>query len=196
MATAMDVARFLIRLAVTGDEPDPLTHLRLQKLLYYVQAWHLAAFGKPMFRERIEAWANGPVVAEVWPHFKAHGFTSILPEETELSSDLNRDQQAFIKSIWDKYNLYSAIQLSRMTHNESPWLSARNGLPDGVRSSQEITHESMRAFFGPRIAAMLPKGISLGQLTQADADIDRGRFATHEEMRVRLIRKTGKGNGL
>jgi len=196
MATALDVARCLIRLAITGDEPDPLSHLRLQKLLYYVQSWHLAAFGKPMFRERIEAWASGPVVAEIWPHFEAHGYSSILVEETEPPSSLNRSDQSFIKAIWDRYKVHSAIQLSSMTHSESPWRKARAGLPDTIRSSEEITHDSMREYFRPRAAAGLPKGISISQLTQADKDIDEGRFVTHKEMKSRLLEKIGKGNGL
>src|SRR5689334_12279943 len=65
-ASAMDVAKFLIYLSACEDEPDYVSHLRLQKLLYYVQGWSLALRGKPMFVERIEAWAHGPVVKNVY----------------------------------------------------------------------------------------------------------------------------------
>lgn len=62
MASAYEVAQHLIRLAEFEEEPDYLTHLRLQKLLYYVQAWSMAMRSRPMFPERIEAWGHGPVV--------------------------------------------------------------------------------------------------------------------------------------
>src|SRR5688572_9971276 len=59
-ASALDVARYLIQLAAAEDEPEELSHLRLQKLLYYVQGWSLAQRGEAMFPDRIEAWAHGP----------------------------------------------------------------------------------------------------------------------------------------
>lgn len=188
MASALDTARLLIRLAVTGEEPDPLNHLRLQKLLYYVQAWHLAAFGRPMFRERIEAWCNGPVVADLWPHFKRFGYSSILPEESDPVPGLSRDEQAFVRSVWDEYKRYSAIRLSEMTHNEDPWRNARGDLPADARSSVEITADSMRAYFAPLLAARMPKGISLEQVLRAEEGIDKGRFRTHQQIKARLAR--------
>lgn len=190
MASALDVAKFLIHLAVSGDEPDPLTHLRLQKLLYYVQGWHLAAFGTPIFPERIEAWTNGPVVPEVWRRFKVYGQTAIFPLETDDGpSQLSNTDQEFVKSIWDEYKVHSALRLWPLTHGESPWLSARRGLPADVKSSEEISPESLRAFFSPRLEARMPKGISPAELVQAEQDIDRGCFRTHQEMKARFAGK-------
>jgi predicted transcriptional regulator len=54
------------------------------------------------------------------------------------------------------------------------------------RSSAEITHEAMRAYFVPRLAAELPPGVSLAQVLRAERSIDEGRFRTHEELRARL----------
>ena len=62
MAAAMDVVRYLVELAGPNEEGEPMTHMRLQKLLYYVQGWHMAWYGRPLFAERIEAWQHGPVV--------------------------------------------------------------------------------------------------------------------------------------
>ena len=153
MTRAIDVARLLTRLAITGEEPDPLNHLRLQKLLYYTQGWHVAAYGRRMFLDRIEAWKNGPVVVEVYPHFKAHGFMSILPEEADSPSNLTQPERCFTRSIWDEYKKYSATQLMKMTHEEKPWREARRGLPLGEKSNEEITVESLRAFFFPLLSA-------------------------------------------
>lgn len=81
MGKALDVARYLIGLAAGEKEPDLLTHLRLQKLLYYVQGWHLGVFGRRMFDARIEAWTNGPVVREVFPSFADCKSEVIPPKE-------------------------------------------------------------------------------------------------------------------
>ncbi|HJZ56058.1 MAG TPA: type II toxin-antitoxin system antitoxin SocA domain-containing protein, partial [Gemmataceae bacterium] len=70
MATAMDVARYLLQLAGRGDEPELMTQKRLYKLLYYVQGWTLAWYGRPMFADRIEAWREGPVPPDLYSQFK------------------------------------------------------------------------------------------------------------------------------
>ena len=186
MPTALDVAQYLIHLAVTGDEPDALSHLRLQKLLYYVQSWHLAAFGKPMFEDRVEAWRDGPVVTSVWPHFKQFGYAAIIPTEKHAAAGLSRYEQMFVDAIWDKYKVFSATQLSKMTHRETPWQIARGDLPANESSSAEITQESMRRYFASGLAAKMPRFISLPQLIQADEEIDRGNFKRHDELRARL----------
>ena len=54
MANAHEVARYIIRFF--QEAGDPVTNLKLQKLLYYVQGWHLALKGQPAFPERLEAW--------------------------------------------------------------------------------------------------------------------------------------------
>lgn len=183
MARALDVAKFLIHLAVAGDEPDPLTHLRLQKLLYYVQGWHLAAFGKPMFPEQIQAWVNGPVVADVWPRFKEYGYACILPRAEEPPPSLSPRDRTFIKSIWDRYNVYSPTRLAQMTHDEAPWRRARGDLPAWERSNEPITHECMRAHFAPLLESRLPKGITLDQLVRAENQVEQGEFQTHQQLK-------------
>lgn len=82
MLATLDVARYLIRAAVGDDEDsDLLSQMRLHKLLYYAQGWHLAVFGEPLFAGRIEAWKHGPVVREVYPTFSGYGARGIDPEE-------------------------------------------------------------------------------------------------------------------
>lgn len=54
--TVFDVAEYIL------EQHGEMTSMKLQKLVYYCQAWHLAWSDEPLFRESIEAWANGPVV--------------------------------------------------------------------------------------------------------------------------------------
>ncbi len=150
MTTAFDVARCLIRLGYTPQDPedsDCLCPLRVQKLLYYVQGWSLALRGRPMFGERIEAWKFGPVVPEVYHRFKPYGYAVINPEDIGEPENLTAPDRAFIESVWSEYKAYSATKLREMTHAESPWNEARIGLSPDARSSNAISQESLRIFF-------------------------------------------------
>ncbi len=60
MAQVADVAAYIL------EKCGPMTAMKLQKLVYYSQAWHLVWTEKPLFDNRIEAWANGPVVWELY----------------------------------------------------------------------------------------------------------------------------------
>ena len=64
ISNAQDVANFFI--GRFQEAQDPVTNLKLQKLLYYAQGWYLAFFDEPLFDERIEAWLHGPVVPPIY----------------------------------------------------------------------------------------------------------------------------------
>lgn len=153
MASSLDVARYLIHLASPSEdeETDSLNPLRLQKLLYYVQGWHLAVRGKALFAGKIEAWTNGPVVKEVYQQFSNLGYRFIPPTDGAVPPSLSEADKTFIKSIWDSYKRYSATALRDMTHQEVPWLTARGPLGPTERSNVEITHKSLRDFFLPQV---------------------------------------------
>jgi uncharacterized phage-associated protein len=147
MAKAVEVARFLAYLAANDVEPDYLTNLRLQKLLYYVQAWSLVMRNRPMFEERIEAWVHGPVVREAYYHFK-NGDAPILAEDIgEPNFDLDDDDREFIGRVWGSYKGYSALRLREMTHEEDPWINARKGYGPADRCEVEITQQALREYF-------------------------------------------------
>jgi uncharacterized phage-associated protein len=154
MARAFDVANYLIRLGTAEDEPQYLTHLQLQKLLYYTQGWSLALRDAPLFGERIEAWAHGPVVRDVYPAFAAYGslpITSIVATTDDpgydCPSDLSDDECDLITAVWSVYKKYSASHLREMTHNERPWIEARGQLGPADRCDREITFASMERYF-------------------------------------------------
>ena len=122
MAKAFDVAKLLIELAQAEDEPDQLSHLRLQKLLYYAQGWSLALRNKALFLERIEAWEHGPVVPTVYRSFAKYGANSI-PASDFVPGDcgLTEDECDLVHRVWESYKHFSATKLREMTHKEMPW---------------------------------------------------------------------------
>ena len=143
---ALDIAKKLIFKA-QNDEPnggERLTNLKLQKLLYYQQGFHLAFFGTPLFAENVEAWMYGPVVPAVYDEYSAYG-SSALPEVKE-SVSLSEDEEELFNEVYDAYREFSAIGLMNRTHSERPWL---NAVPHD--RGTVISQESMMSFFKTQI---------------------------------------------
>jgi uncharacterized phage-associated protein len=139
MADVHDVAAAL--LAATGPESP----MKLQKLLYYSQAWHLAGRGTALFDAPIEAWRRGPVVPEV---YRRHvGLTEVHSWDEGDPSGLSPAEREVVESVVERYGGFSRHELSEMAHEEEPWRSARDGLPDSEPSSAPIPHEAMRRYF-------------------------------------------------
>lgn len=143
---ALDIAKKLIFKA-QNDEPnggERLTNLKLQKLLYYQQGFHLAFFGTPLFAENVEAWMYGPVVPAVYDEYSAYG-SSALPE-VKVPVSLSEDEEELFNEVYDAYREFSAIGLMNRTHFERPWLDA---VPHD--RGTVITQESMMAYFKTQI---------------------------------------------
>jgi uncharacterized phage-associated protein len=140
MASVLDVAAYIL---VTMGE---MTTMKLQKLVYYCQGWELAWAGEPLFPEPIQAWANGPVSYDL---FKAHqGRFRVGQGDIEGDPGALTDEQSeTVDAVLDAYGHLTGHQLSMKTHSEAPWLSARDGLEDGIRSSKEVSLDDMQVFF-------------------------------------------------
>jgi uncharacterized phage-associated protein len=152
MASPIEVSRFLIHLAAAEEEPEFLTHLRLQKLLYYAQGWSLALRGKSLFSSRIEAWKHGPVVRSVYRVFADYDWQPIHPGGVPEAEGLTAEEQDFLVALWERYKPFSASKLREMTHAEAPWCDARNGLDPLDEGNAEITEDALSRHFGPRAA--------------------------------------------
>lgn len=143
---ALDIAKKLIFKA-QNDEPnggERLTNLKLQKLLYYQQGFHLAFFGTPLFAEDVEAWMYGPVVPAVYDEYSAY-CSSALPEVKEPVS-LSENEEELFNEVYDAYREFSAIGLMNRTHSERPWLDA---VPHD--RGTVISQESMMSYFKTQI---------------------------------------------
>jgi uncharacterized phage-associated protein len=132
---------------------DTISNLKLQKLVYYAQAWHLAIHKKPLFAEQIEAWAHGPVVPELYHRFKKFGWGAIdsLAIKTEPYSDLHASDVKLLEEIWAKYGQFTAKQLETLTHRDDPWRLAYGNTRPGGRCTEKITHDVMREYYSKRL---------------------------------------------
>lgn len=142
--TALDIAKWFIN-STDRESGDAITHLKVQKLVYYAQGWALAYFDKPLFAEDLEAWAHGPVAPSVYHHFRDTTYQAI-PEQ-RVTRKVVGDAEALLESVNDKYGIYTAKRLERMTHSEEPWRRARDGIPPEARSRNIITKDDMKSFF-------------------------------------------------
>lgn len=140
MASVHDVAAYIL------DQRGSMSTWKLQKLVYYSQAWHLAWEGRALFRERIEAWANGPVAPDLYDKHRGKFEVSSWRRWGNPWSLRARDKQT-IDIILSHYGGLSGRQLSHLTHNEAPWLEARGDLDPTARSTAEIPRDSMLAFY-------------------------------------------------
>src|SRR5262249_21516885 len=109
---------------------------KLQKLVYYCQAWHLVWDDEPLFKARIEAWANGPDVPKLYPQHR--GSYRLDSSPSGDSSNLTASETETIDAVIKYYGDKSGQWLSELTHRESPWRDARKGLAPGERGNNEI----------------------------------------------------------
>ncbi len=137
--SVFDVAAYIL------TKQGSMTTMKLQKLVYYCQAWSLVWDEEPLFRESIEAWANGPVVRELYNWHK--GSFRIYSLSTGDPSGLSRKQKETINSVLKYYGNKTSQWLSELSHQEEPWKNARRGLAPNMRGAGTITRASMMEYY-------------------------------------------------
>ncbi len=145
MYKANDIAHKIIKIGMIESDSggELITNLKLQKLLYYQQGFHLAVFGTPLFEESIEAWAYGPVVPQVYQIYKKYGNQGLKFKGEPIS--LEEKEEDLFNEVMNVYGSYSAIGLMNMTHSETPWKTTEIG------SQSIIPHEKMQHYFKTRL---------------------------------------------
>lgn len=135
-----------------------LSNKKLQKLLYYAQAWSLVLNDKTIFNDRIEAWVHGPAIPLVYSTFRDFGFKDIKIEfnEEELSL-INDEDKQILDEIWKVYGKMDAGYLEMLTHSEEPWQEARRGLQGHESSENEISLKTMKSYYSEKLKSLQKK---------------------------------------
>jgi len=163
-----DFARYIgLSMISKGISVSPL---KLQKILYYEQAWHMVFFGRDnqLFNQAPQAWVNGPVYPEIYHeykgcvpnmcdllkerHFGVEKKEEILPSIKTLSEKmrLTEEQIGLIDSVMMLYGSKTQNQLILVTHSELPWCEAREGLLPYQSSENEISLDTMCNYYTER----------------------------------------------
>jgi uncharacterized phage-associated protein len=135
--------------AVEGRERgEILTNLKLQKLLYYAQAWYLALNDRPLFDEDFQAWIHGPVLPSQYHRFKEFQWRPItIDVDVSRLPRLDARLKEHLDEIMDVFCIESAVALELMTHQEMPWIEARGGISRDEPSNATINKATMRDFY-------------------------------------------------
>ena len=143
--SVFDVANFYISKAEPGSG-SLMTPLRLQKLVYYSQAWSLAILGEPLFNGAFLAWVHGPVNYDLWRKYKEYSYRPIPPRKF-AAHKFSEDQLDLLEEVWEVYGQFDAKYLEQLTHNERPWQEAREGYAPGDRCNVIISMDTMKEYY-------------------------------------------------
>lgn len=151
-STYRNLANYFISLS--NETGNLISNLKLQKLLYYAQAWHVAFFEERLLDGEFQAWVHGPVLPEAFAAYRKFGWKPII------NDDLNKDfidyfcneivtpkQCELLNDVVDEYFGLTAYELEKLTHSENPWIKARANLAPDTPSENIITVESMIMYY-------------------------------------------------
>lgn len=141
-----DVAKYFLT-KVDHDAGEVMTPLKLQKIVYYAQAWHLALVEEPLMNAEFQAWAHGPVNPQLYHEYKDYGWSSIPYPDDFNAEVIDKDNEAFLDEVWEVYGRYGAKYLEQLTHKEKPWTEARGGIPDGHYCSTPLNENTMKFYY-------------------------------------------------
>lgn len=136
-----------------GEDSADVTNKKLQKLLYYSQAWSLVLKNKPLFEEDIEAWVHGPAIPVVYEQFKNFGrekITEVTIDDSEFNQLEDADKEV-MDLVWDIYGKYDGDYLELLSHNEEPWQKARGDVGPEEISRAIISHDMMRSYYAKKL---------------------------------------------
>lgn len=139
--TSLDVANYFLSLA-DEEAGDLISNLKLQKLVYYAQGFHLAMFERPLFLEPIEAWTHGPVVPSLYQEFKEYGSGAVPQPSKERTVHFSKDTHDLLDEVYNVYGQYDAWKLRNLTHEDPPWRDTYRLRPSGT-----IPHAAMQEYF-------------------------------------------------
>lgn len=151
--SAYAIANAFVQRSLEG-KLSGLSPMKLQKLMYYAQAWHLRVMKRPLLDDNFARWKFGPVIPCIYHEFKNFGYqpitakaTTVSVEGMELKYDVpevpasDKTSWALIDAIIQRYGSINAQVLSERTHLPGSGWAA--GLADGVADGSVITHEQI-----------------------------------------------------
>lgn len=127
---------------------EAITHLKVQKLVYYADAWFLANYDRALINDDFEAWAHGPVVRSLYEKYRECGFSALEPEKPKTIPDA---VVPILDAVHQEYGQFSAKRLEGLTHHEDPWKLTRGNLAPEAKCTRPIDKLLMRNYYAAKI---------------------------------------------
>lgn len=123
---------------------EQMSPKKLQKMCYYAYAWYLTLNREPLFNNSFQAWIHGPVDPELYIEYKQYGWKEI-PQEDILPLEIQERPEIveFLENVYASYGHLTGDELEYLTHNQAPWLEAREGLNPYDSSQNPINDETI-----------------------------------------------------
>ena len=143
----------------SNETEDAITNLKLQKLVYYAQAWFLGHTQSALFPEDVQAWVHGPVVPELYKQYKQFGWKPIQREDLGscsfegVEASFDEEDRGILADVRNHYAAKGAFELELLTHRQSPWYLTRNGRPEDEACTEVISKELMMQWASQQLQA-------------------------------------------
>ena len=138
ISTVDEVSRYFL-------SKQSMTPKKLQKICYYSYAWYLTLYDEHLFDDgKFQAWVHGPVNPKLYDKYKGYGWREIPKKE---APNLSHELKDFLELIFNTFNEFDGNELENMTHNEEPWMEAREGLQPEEPSNNVIDDKTIKSFY-------------------------------------------------
>ncbi|MGI6382054.1 MAG: Panacea domain-containing protein [Tissierellaceae bacterium] len=131
-----------------------ISNKKLQKLMYYCQAWTLALHDEKLIDNDFEAWIHGAVLRPIYFKYSRYGYNNIHMEKDISNNILDRAKHTIpnykldlINKVLEIYGSYSADELEDMNHSEAPWIAARGCLNNKEICDEKIDNVLMQRYY-------------------------------------------------
>ncbi|MBO8435618.1 MAG: DUF4065 domain-containing protein [Spirochaetes bacterium] len=162
MLRASDIADFFIALG-NAEHEDPMTNLRINKLLYFAQGWSLQRLKRKLFDEPIKAWKYGPVVGVIYNKYKEYGRNIITECSQEFDiSVFSADEIQLLLDVYNKYRDISTSRLVEKSHEaNTPWARVYKEGEDNKTIPISLISEYFNNHFPLKKSVVIPDNIEI-----------------------------------
>lgn len=153
MATIDDITDYIIFNVRSEERRVSLINMKIQKLLYYIQAWSYGINKSPLFEGEFEAWIHGPINRHIYDRFCEQkslyseiDFNDMLRRDVELPENIAE----FVDFVLENYVKYSVTELELLIQEEMPWIRTRGQLNRYEKCNKVISEDLLMEYYGKR----------------------------------------------
>ena len=148
-----DIADYIIYYVKSEGSRVSLINMKIQKLLYFIQAWSYGINNSPLFDGEFEAWIHGPINTHIYDRFCESKtlYSEINIEDCKRTHfQLSNKNSEFIDFILENYVKFSSAELEQLIQEELPWTKTRGHIDRNERCNKVISAELLKEYYGQR----------------------------------------------